>query len=42
MNRQKQFLKKMKQSGIPADGLVTAHMLKHPYPEEHQTEIREE
>lgn len=38
MNRQKQFLKKMKQSGIPADGLVTGHMLKHPYPEEHRTE----
>ncbi len=38
INQQKQFLKKMKQSGIPADGLVTGHMLKHPYPEEHRTE----
>ncbi len=38
MNRQKQFLKKLKQSGIPADGLVTGHMLKHPYPEEHRQE----
>ena len=31
----------MKQSGIPADGLVTGHMLKHPYPEEHRTECAE-
>lgn len=41
MNRQKQFLKKMKQSGIPANGLVTGHMLKHPYPEEHRKEFME-
>ena len=41
MNRQKQFLKKMKQSGIPADGLVTGHMLKHSYPAEHRTECTE-
>ncbi len=41
MNRQKQFLKKLKQSGIPADGLVTGHMLKHPYPEEHRQEYTE-
>ncbi len=38
MNRQKQFLRKLKQSGIPADGLVTGHILKHPYPEEHRKE----
>ncbi len=36
MTQQKQFLKKMQQSGIPADGLVTGHMLKHPYPEEYR------
>lgn len=41
MNRQKQFLKKMKQSGIPADGIVTGHMMKHPYPEEYRTEYTE-
>ncbi len=41
MNQQKQFLKKLKQSGIPADGLVTGHMLKHPYPAEHRTECTE-
>ncbi len=41
MNQQKQFLKKMKQSGIPANGLVTGHMLKHPYPAEHRAECTE-
>ncbi len=41
MTQQKQFLKKMQQSGIPADGLVTGHMLKHPYPAEHRAECTE-
>ena len=41
MTQQNQFLKKMQQSGIPADGIVTAHMLKHPYPAEHRTECTE-
>lgn len=41
MTQQKQFLKKMKQSGIPANGLVTGHVMKHPYPAEHRTECTE-
>lgn len=41
MTQQNQFLKKMQQSGILADGIVTAHMLKHPYPAEHRTECTE-
>ncbi len=41
INKRQLFLNKMKQSGIPANGIVTAYVMKHPYPEEHRQEYTE-
>ncbi len=41
MTRKEHLLNRMKQSGIPANGIVTAHCMKPPYPDAYQAECTE-
>ena len=41
MTRQEHLLNRMKQSSIPANGIVTAHCMKPPYPDAYQAECTE-